>query len=177
MTPPDQPAMRIERDSLGELAVPASAYHGIHTARAVANFPLLGQPPCPALVQAMATTKLACARTNRELGFLDATIAGAIIQACRELIAGDLAGEIVVDALQGGAGTSLNMNVNEVLANRAEELLGGARGSYARVHPLDHVNLHQSTNDVFPTAVKVAAISLLRGLEKSIAGLRSSCSR
>jgi aspartate ammonia-lyase len=166
--------MRTERDSLGERAVPAAAYYGIHTARAIENFPLLGQPSSPALVQAMATVKLACTRTNRDLGLLDEASADAIIRACRELIAGDLAGEIVVDALQGGAGTSLNMNINEVLANRAEELLGGQRGQYARISPLDHVNLHQSTNDVFPTALKVAAITLLRRLEKSIAGLQSA---
>jgi aspartate ammonia-lyase len=166
--------MRVENDPLGEHAVPAAAYWGIHTARAVANFPLLGQPPSAALVTAMATVKLACARTNHELGFLDDAAAGAIAQACREMIAGNLAGEIVVDALQGGAGTSLNMNVNEVLANRADELLGGARGHYTRISPLDHVNLHQSTNDVFPTALKVAAITLLRRLEKSIAGLQAA---
>jgi aspartate ammonia-lyase len=167
-------AMRMESDSLGEHAVPAAAYYGIHTARAAKNFPLLGQPPSRALVQAMAATKLACARTNRELGYLDEAAAEAIIQACRELMAGDLVDEIIVDALQGGAGTSLNMNVNEVLANRAEELLGGGRGSYARIKPLDHVNLHQSTNDVFPTALRVAAISLLRRLEKSVAALQAA---
>ena len=166
--------MRTEHDSLGERTVPAAAYYGIHTVRAVENFPLLGQPSSRALVQAMATVKLACARTNRELGLLDGEAADAIVRACRELIAGDLAGEIVVDALQGGAGTSLNMNVNEVLANRAEEILGGRRGEYARISPLDHVNLHQSTNDVFPTALKVAAITLLRRLEKSIAGLQGA---
>jgi aspartate ammonia-lyase len=166
--------VRTEHDSLGERTVPAAAYYGIHTVRAVENFPLLGQPSSRALVQAMATVKLACARTNRELGLLDEEAADAIVRACRELIAGDLAGEIVVDALQGGAGTSLNMNVNEVLANRAEEILGGRRGEYARISPLDHVNLHQSTNDVFPTALKVAAITLLRRLEKSIAGLQGA---
>jgi len=166
--------VRTEHDSLGERTVPAAAYYGIHTVRAVENFPLLGQPSSRALVQAMATVKLACARTNRELGLLDEEAADAIVRACRELIAGDLAGEIVVDALQGGAGTSLNMNVNEVLANRAEEILGRRRGEYARISPLDHVNLHQSTNDVFPTALKVAAITLLRRLEKSIAGLQGA---
>jgi len=167
-------AMRTEHDSLGERAVPADAYWGAHTARAVENFPLLGQPSAPALVRAMAVVKLACARANHELGFLDEPVAGAIVQACRELIEGRLASEIVVDALQGGAGTSLNMNVNEVLANRAEECLGGERGRYQRVDPIDHVNLHQSTNDVFPTALKVAAIGQLRRLEKSIARLQAA---
>ncbi|CAH2604726.1 Aspartate ammonia-lyase [Rhodovastum atsumiense] len=166
--------MRTEHDLLGAHAVPDSAYWGVHTARAVENFPLLGQPPAAALVRAMAVVKRACARTNRELGFLDPAVADAIVQASHELAEGRLAGEIVVDALQGGAGTSLNMNVNEVLANRAGELLGDARGSYRRVHPLDHVNLHQSTNDVFPTALKVAAIALLRSLEKSIAALQAA---
>ena len=168
------PPMRTETDSLGDYPVPAAAYWGIHTARAVENFPLLGQPAAPALVAAMATVKLACARTNHELGFLGNAEAEAIVRACRELIAGELAGTVVVDALQGGAGTSLNMNVNEVVANRAEELLGGARGGYTHIDPLGHVNLHQSTNDVFPTALKVAAITLLRKLEKAIVGLQAA---
>ena len=166
--------VRIEHDLLGEREVPASAYWGIHTLRAMENFPLLGQPCHPELVRSMALVKLACTRTNLELKFLDEPVAGAVMRACRELADGALAKEIVVDALQGGAGTSLNMNVNEVIANRAEELLGGEKGRYARVHPLDHVNLHQSTNDVFPTALKVAAIALLHRLEKSIAALQSA---
>jgi aspartate ammonia-lyase len=164
--------MRTEHDLLGAHGVPDAAYYGIHTARAIGNFPLLGQPAAAALVQAVATVKLAAARTNHELGFLDDAMAEAIVQACREVAGGALAGEFVVDALQGGAGTSLNMNVNEVVANRAEELLGGRRGEYRRVHPINHVNLHQSTNDVFPTAVKVAAIGMLRRLEPAIAALQ-----
>lgn len=166
--------MRTESDSLGELAVPAEALYGIHTARALANFPLTGQPCAPGLIRAMALVKLACARTNGALGFLDTDVALAIAQACEELANGQHRDAVVVDALQGGAGTSLNMNVNEVIANRAEELLGGRRGDYARVHPLHHVNLHQSTNDVFPTALKVAAIDSLHRLEKSIAGLQTA---
>jgi aspartate ammonia-lyase len=165
---------RTEHDPLGAVDVPADAYWGAHTARAVANFPLLGQPASRALVRAMATVKLACARTNHELGFLDEVVAGAIAQACQEMSDGDLADAVLVDALQGGAGTSLNMNVNEVIANRAGELLGAPRGSYARVDPLRHVNLHQSTNDVFPTALKVAAIALLRRLEQAIAALQEA---
>jgi aspartate ammonia-lyase len=165
--------MRTEHDLLGALAVPARAYYGIHTARAIENFPLLGQPAAPALVQALATVKLACARTNHELGFLEDAAADAIVRACREVASGAFGSEIVVDALQGGAGTSLNMNVNEVVANRAEELLGGARGEYRRIHPINHVNLHQSTNDVFPTALKVAAIGEMRRLERAIAALQA----
>jgi len=166
--------MRIETDSLGELAVPADALYGIHTARALANFPLSGAPCAPGLIRGMALVKLACARTNAELGLLDAEVAQAISQACEELAAGQLREAVVVDALQGGAGTSLNMNVNEVLANRAEEILGGRRGEYRRVHPLHHVNLHQSTNDVFPTALKIAAIEGLHQLEKSLAALQTA---
>lgn len=166
--------MRTERDSLGEREVPEEAYWGIHTARALENFPLLGRPCAPELVRAMARVKRAAARTNRDLGLLHAETAEAICAACEEIIDGKLLAEVVVDALQGGAGTSLNMNVNEVLANRASELLGGTRGAASKVSALDEVNLHQSTNDVFPTALKVAAITLLRRLEKKIAALQSA---
>lgn len=167
---------RIETDSLGDFAVPADALYGIHTARALENFPLTGTPCAPGLIRGMALVKLACAETNARLGFLDAEVAGAIGEACRELAAGEreLTAAVCVDALQGGAGTSLNMNVNEVIANRAEERLGGRRGQYARVHPLHDVNRHQSTNDVFPTALRIAAIEALRRLEKAIAALQTS---
>lgn len=165
---------RLERDALGEKAIPAKAYWGIHTARALENFSLSGRTPRSELITALAQVKLACARTNAELGHLPASQAQAIIQSCEEVIAGNLRGEIVVDALQGGAGTSTNMNLNEVLANRAEELLGGRKGGYKRVDPLDHVNLHQSTNDVYPTAIKVAAIGLLRELEQAIAEIQGA---
>jgi aspartate ammonia-lyase len=165
---------RLERDALGEKEIPAAAYWGVHTARALENFPLTGRPPRQELITALAQVKLACARTNAELHHLAAPEAQAIVQACEELLAGNLRGEIVVDALQGGAGTSTNMNLNEVLANRAEELLGGKKGRYEHVDPLGHVNLHQSTNDVYPTAVKVAAIGLLRALEQAVAELQSA---
>ncbi len=165
---------RIESDLLGELAVPRDAYWGVHTARALENFPLSGRPCDAELVRAMLTVKLACAQTNRDLGYLPEPVAGAVITACREIAEGKLLDAIVVDALQGGAGTSLNMNVNEVVANRAEELLGGKLGEYRLVQPIEHVNLHQSTNDVFPTALKVAAITLLHRLEKSIAALQGA---
>jgi aspartate ammonia-lyase len=166
--------VRIERDLLGELAVPAQAYYGIHTVRALANFRVLGRPCRPELIRAMAQVKLACARTNAELGFLPTEAADAILAACREIVGGALHDWIQVDALQGGAGTSLNMNLNEVIANRAEERLGLPLGHYQRVHPLHQVNLHQSTNDVFPTALKIAALTRLESLEQAIARLQSA---
>ena len=165
---------RTEHDLLGERQVPAEAYWGIHALRARENFPLLGRPPDAGLVRAMALVKKACARANGDLGFLEAAATAAILGACDDLAEGRLADQIIVDALQGGAGTSLNMNVNEVVANRAEERLGGSRGAYRLVHPLHHVNLHQSTNDVFPTALKVAAIDRLHRLEKGIAALQAA---
>jgi aspartate ammonia-lyase len=174
MSSADTIALRTETDSLGELEVPADALYGIHTARALANFPLSGRPCSPQLVRGMALVKLACARCNAALGYLDVEVAGAIDTACCEMAGGLYVDAVLVDALQGGAGTSLNMNVNEVIANRAEELLGGRRGEYRRVHPLHHVNLHQSTNDVFPTALKVAALEALRRLEPAIAALQSA---
>lgn len=166
--------MRTETDSLGDFPVPDDALYGIHTARALDNFPLSGMRCAPGLIRGLALVKLACARTNAELGYLDAAVANAIVQACGELASGELQDAVRVDALQGGAGTSLNMNVNEVLANRAEEILGGRRGEYRLVHPLHHVNLHQSTNDVFPTALRIAAIEGLRRLEKTIAALQTA---
>lgn len=167
-------ASRRERDGLGEKDVPESAYWGIHTARALENFSLSGRPSRPELITALAQVKLACARTNSDLGYLPAPEAQAIIQACEEIAAGSFRREFVVDALQGGAGTSTNMNMNEVVANRAEEILGGRKGEYARIDPLQHVNLHQSTNDVYPTAIKVAAMALLYELEQAIAELQTA---
>ena len=164
---------RTETDSLGSLDLPADALYGIHTARALVNFPLTGQPCASGLIRGVAQVKQACARTNAALGYLDAGLAQAIGQACEELAEGQHREAVIVDALQGGAGTSLNMNVNEVIANRAEEILGGRRGEYRLVHPLHHVNLHQSTNDVFPTALKIAAIEGLHRLEKAIAALQT----
>ncbi len=166
--------MRTEIDSLGEFQVPVAALYGIHTARALINFPLTGSPCSPELIRAMALVKLACAQTNAGLGYLESDVADAIGQASTELAEGQHRDAIVVDALQGGAGTSLHMNVNEVIANRAEEILGGRRGEYHHVHPLHHVNLHQSTNDVFPTALKIAAIESLHRLEKAITALQNA---
>jgi len=165
---------RIESDLLGEREVPAEALYGIHTVRAVENFPLAGRPVSPALIRAFGAVKLAAARTNERLGGLSPERAGAIAAACQELMAGALDRHIVVDALQGGAGTSTNLNISEVLANRALQLLGRAPGDYAAVHPLEHVNLHQSTNDTYPTALKIAAIRLLRELEEQVVNLQEA---
>ena len=154
--------------------MPSDALHGIHTLRALENFDLLGRPIHPDLARALGAVKLAAVRTNRAQGWLAADLAEAIDRACRELVDGRLAPAIVVDALQGGAGTSANMNVNEVLANRALELLGAARGDERRVSPTDHVNLHQSTNDVFPTALRVAALWGLGRLEPAVVGLQEA---
>jgi len=165
---------RTEADALGELAVPASAYYGVHTARALENFPLSGQPIHPELVDAIITVKKAAALTNRDAGLLAPEIADVIAAVCDEILAGALREQFVIDRLQGGAGTSANMNANEVISNRAIELLGGARGEYERVHPLDHVNLSQSTNDVFPTAVRIAAIRMLKRVSERFAELQSA---
>ncbi len=165
---------RREHDALGERELPADALYGIHTLRALENFNLLGRPVHPNLARALGAVKLAAVRTNRAQGRLAADVADAIERACRELLDGTLAPEVVVDALQGGAGTSTNMNVNEVLANRALEGIGAPRGDYRRVSPADHVNLHQSTNDVFPTALRVAALWGLAALEASVVALQES---
>ncbi len=150
--------VRIEHDLIGDRHVPAAAYYGVHTLRALENFPITGTAISiyPDLIQALACVKQAAAITNRELGLLDGARADAIVRACEEVRGGALLDEFVVDVIQGGAGTSTNMNANEVIANRALELLGAKKGDYARLHPLDHVNLSQSTNDVYPTAVKLA---------------------
>ena len=166
---------RTETDALGSRSLPETARHGIHTLRALENFPLLGQPVHRDLARAFGAVKLAALRTNRELGYFpDAAQADALERACREMFEGSLCADVVVDALQGGAGTSTNMNVNEVLANRALELLGRPRGSYDAVSPAEHVNLHQSTNDTFPTALRIAAIWGLRGLERAVLGLQEA---
>jgi aspartate ammonia-lyase len=170
---------RTESDSFGERSLPAQALYGIHTARALENFPLAGRTVHPALGRAFGDVKLACAVTNRTLGAWadDPAKADAIERACRELSEGLLDAQIVVDALQGGAGTSTNMNVNEVVANRALEVLGLTSGSYERISPLDDVNLHQSTNDTYPTALRLAAIRLLRVLEQNVVALQESFQR
>jgi aspartate ammonia-lyase len=152
---------RIERDSLGEVRVPAAAYYGAQTARAVENFPISGLHAPDALVTATVMIKRAAALANGALGRLDSEAASAIAAAADEIVAGALRDQFVVDVYQAGAGTSHNMNANEVLANRAAELLGEPRGRYARVHPNDHVNMGQSTNDVYPTATRLALLLML----------------
>jgi fumarate hydratase class II len=148
---------RIERDSMGEMVVPANAYYGAQTARAVENFPISGLRFPRSFIGSLGTIKAACAHVNAELGLLDRRLADAVARAASEVAEGRLDGEFVVDVFQTGSGTSTNMNANEVIANRAIELLGGRRGDKAVVHPNDHVNMGQSTNDVFPTAIHVAA--------------------
>ncbi len=153
----EQPGFRIERDSLGEVQVPAQALYGAQTKRAVDNFPVSGLKPWPAFVWSMALIKRAAAEVNAELGLLDPQNAGAISRAAEEIMAGQWAEMFVVDPFQAGAGTSHNMNTNEVIANRATQLLGGQAGEY-RVHPNDHVNMSQSTNDVIPTAIRLGCL-------------------
>ncbi len=151
---------RREHDLLGDREVPYEAYYGIQTLRAVENFEISGVPlhHYPVLVEALAMVKSACARANADLGLLERPIEAAIVQACHEIIEGKWHGHFVVDMIQGGAGTSTNMNVNEVIANRALEILGHEKGDYAHCHPNNHVNLSQSTNDAYPTALRVALI-------------------
>ncbi len=168
------PEHRTERDALGELRIPADCLHGIHTARALHNFPLTGRPPHPMLIRAFGAVKLACAQANRQLGYLDGQTYPAITRACEEMIGGQLESHIMVDAMQGGAGTSTNLNVNEVLANRALQILGRQPGDYHVVDPLQHLNLHQSTNDTYPTALKIAAIRLLREFEERLTALQEA---
>jgi aspartate ammonia-lyase len=161
---------RTEHDLLGDREVPADAYYGVHTLRALENFPISKIPisTYPNLVKALAYVKEACALANHELGLLDDSKTNAIVGACKELIDGKLNDQFVVDVVQGGAGTSTNMNANEVIANRALELLGCERGDYKKLHPLEDVNMSQSTNDVYPTAVKVA---LRFKIDELIAGM------
>ena len=165
---------RVEHDFLGEKRIPAQAYWGVHTARAVENFPISGTPisAMPDLIVAFGHVKKAAARANVELGTLDAKRAAAIMSACEKLIAGQFHEQFVVDVIQGGAGTSTNMNANEVIANLALENLGHEKGRYDILHPNDHVNASQSTNDVYPTAVRLALWTGIDGLLESMAVLR-----
>jgi aspartate ammonia-lyase len=143
--------MRTEEDSLGKLSVPEEAYYGIQTLRATQNFPISGLKSHPAMVDAVVLIKKAAALANSELGRLKKKNAEAIIKACDEILSGKIRDHFIVDVFQMGAGTSFHMNCNEVLANRSEEILGGKRGEYKLIHPNDHVNMGQSTNDVYPT--------------------------
>jgi len=166
---------RIESDLLGARQIPVDVYWGIHTERALENFPISGRRVHPELIKAFGDVKLACVRTNQQMGFSpDQQKADSLVRACLEMSGGALNQYIVVDALQGGAGTSTNMNVNEVLANRALEIAGKEKGDYASISPLDDVNLHQSTNDTYPTALKVAAIRMIRKLEQAVLALQEA---
>jgi aspartate ammonia-lyase len=156
--------VRKEKDSLGFVEVPAKAYYGAQTARAVENYPISGLRAYPQLISALGMVKRAAAEANKELGLVDGKRADAIIQAAQEVIDGKWNQEFVVDVFQAGAGVSLHMNSNEVIANRANEILGGKLGEYASVHPNDHVNYGQSTNDVFPTAMRLSTLLALEGL-------------
>ena len=165
---------RLERDPLGDVRVPARALYGAQTQRAVDNFPISGLTAHPELVTATVQIKKAAARANAELGRLDQEIGRAIVEGADEILEGAHREQFVVDVYQAGAGTSHNMNTNEVLANLAEEKLGGRRGTYKRVHPNDHVNMGQSTNDVFPTATRLAVLDALPGLLESGHALAAS---
>ena len=151
--------VRTEKDPLGPLDVPASALYGVQTQRAVHNFPISGLKPLAPFVTALVWIKKAAALTHKETWRLEARLADAIVAAADEVLAGRYDDQFVVDPYQAGAGTSHNMNVNEVLANRANELLGGTRGTYTPVHPNDHVNMAQSTNDTIPTTIRLACLA------------------
>lgn len=168
--------MRLEHDLLGNFEIPSEAYWGVHTARAVENFPISGVPigHYRSLIRALAFVKEAAAEANFSLGELPEAVYKPIIQACEYVAAGNLDTEFVVDAIQGGAGTSTNMNANEVIANRALEIAGFQKGDYQHIHPLNHVNMSQSTNDVYPTALKVALILEIRELLTAMAHLRAA---
>jgi aspartate ammonia-lyase len=159
-----QSATREEKDSLGVKDIPANVYYGIQTARAVENYPISGMRAHPTLIRAFGMVKEAAAEANRELGLLDEKIASAIIQAAKEVGQGKWDKEFVVDVFQAGAGVSFHMNANEVIANRAIEILGGTLGDYSKVHPNDHVNYGQSTNDVFPTGMRLATLLELENI-------------
>ena len=165
---------RIERDPLGEKAVPASALYGIQTLRAAENFPVSGLRPLPAFVDAVIWIKRSAALVHKQTGRLEARLADAIVRAADEVLGGQHRDQFIVDVYQAGAGTSHNMNCNEVLANRANEILGAARGTYEPVHPNDHVNMAQSTNDVIPTAMRLATLATLPGTVRSLERLSQS---
>lgn len=172
-------SVRREHDTLGEREVPAEAYYGIQTLRAVENFPITGIPisQFPLLIRALASVKQAAALANMDLGLLDRRIGEAIVRACEDVRAGLLDAHFVVDVIQGGAGTSTNMNANEVIANRALEYLGCPRGAYEYCHPNNHVNRSQSTNDVYPTSLKIATIWTIGALKGAMTRLRDAFAR
>jgi aspartate ammonia-lyase len=168
--------VRIEHDLLGDREIPADAYWGVHTLRAIENFPITGNSVglWPEFIRALALVKQAAAQTNSELGELDEAKSKLIIAACKEIAGGALHDQFVVDQIQGGAGTSTNMNANEVIANRALELAGRPKGDYAFLHPIEHVNMGQSTNDVYPTALRVALRFAIAELWKAMEELEGA---
>ena len=165
---------RIEADSIGSLEVPSDAYYGVQSLRAKRNFPITGTSIHPVMIQNLAKIKKAAAISNSEAQRLPEEKAAAIIYACDEIIAGKLKDQFIVDGIQGGAGTSANMNANEVIANRAIEILGGTKGDYTIVHPNDHVNMAQSTNDVIPSAGKLTVLDLLPDLLHALESLHAA---
>src|SRR4051812_34755206 len=165
---------RTEKDPIGPLDVPADALYGVQTLRAKQNFPISGLRPLDAFVTAQVWIKKAAALTHKETGRLDAKLADAIVKAADEVLANQHRDQFIVDPYQAGAGTSHNMNANEVLANRANEMLGGKRGEYLPVHPNDHVNMAQSTNDTIPTNIRLACLSELAGLNAAFENLRGA---
>ncbi len=169
--------VRKEKDSLGHVEVPAKAYYGAQTARAVDNYPISGMRAHPLLIRALGMVKAAAAQANKELGLVEANRADAISQAAQEVIDGKWNDEFVVDVFQAGAGVSLHMNTNEALANRANEILGGKLGEYEHVHPNDHVNYGQSTNDVFPTAMRLGTLLALETLYPVLQSLTATCEK
>src|SRR6266487_1010932 len=168
---------RQEKDSLGIREIPADVYYGIQTARAVENYPISGMRAHPTLIKAFGMVKEAAAEANRELDLVDQKVANAIIQGAKEVQAGKWNDQFVVDVFQAGAGVSFHMNTNEVIANRAIEILGGELGDYSKVHPNDHVNYGQSTNDVFPTGMRVAALLELEKLYPVLDSLADALDR
>lgn len=167
---------RVEKDLLGEKKIPANAYWGVHTSRAIDNYQISGfhLSNAPDLINALAAVKMAAVKANADLDVIPRHIADAIVKACKEIRSGQLHDQFVVDVIQGGAGTSTNMNANEVIANRAIEILGGVKGDYKLVHPIEHVNASQSTNDVYPTAVKIGLISAIAGLLEAMEHLKEA---
>ena len=157
---------RIEKDSIGTKDVPKNVYYGVQSLRAAENFHITGLNMHPEIINSLAYIKKAAAITNCEVGLLDPVKAKAIVKACDEILSGKFHDDFIVDPIQGGAGTSLNMNANEVIANRAIEILGGKKGDYSAVNPNDDVNCGQSTNDVIPTAGKMTSLRLLQNLKK-----------
>ena len=168
---------RVEKDSIGTKDVPEGVYYGVQSLRAAENFHITGLSMHPEIINSLAYIKKAAAITNCEVGIIDKKIANAIVKACDEILEGQFHKDFIVDPIQGGAGTSLNMNANEVIANRAIELLGGQKGDYSIVNPNDHVNCSQSTNDVIPTAGKMTSLRLLKNLKKELRRLYEALSK